>query len=763
MQNIELLAPAGDDICLRAAIANGANAVYLGLQEFNARMRAENFTVHNIGPVVDYAHEHGVKVYMTVNTLIRNNEIKRLMDTVAAAVKAGVDAYLVQDFGTLAILKKCFPGINIHASTQMGIHNLYGAQMAEKMGITRVVLSRETKLEDIIQIRKHTNLELEYFVQGALCVAFSGNCYLSSILKNSSGNRGMCKQFCRMAYTTDPQNPDYHYYLSPRDLCLVDNLRTLIDAGITSFKIEGRLRRAGYVGQAVHTYRCALDNILKDTPFDREEHLFALRRVFSRGDFNYDAYLKPGVPDNIINYHTQNHLGVPIGTVLSVEPFKDLSKVVIHSPKHVLHLGDGLKMLDNNIQIVSLGVGNVDDLGNHKYAIYTKHKLKPGYKVNLIVDVDAENVNVVKQVYVPIQMSIRAMPGENLSCTLSGRGVTVNYVDKLIVDQARKSPTSQKEIIEQFSKLGGTPYAIEKIEVETDNAFITKSNLNNARREALYKLTLGIINKYRPPVEIDKDAMEELYYTRFPCCYPKPRRNIVVVDEFTQIPELSPNDILSIAPTVYDQKTVSKWLSTAPENCKKALLLPIVANSLDLAILDKIIDANPELILIINNIYGLKYLEKNRTIIAGIGMNVYNNFARRHLMEMGVEYCVASIEQSLYKLFLMETDYVHSLGRIPVMTFCHCPHKAVNSTTCAQCNYKDMSYTDQQGNTYPIRRYRISQCYFELLHCEPVYNLDKHHFNGYLDLRGLNITDLNNIQLDSYIRGRPMQDGEEQG
>ncbi|MBO4412705.1 MAG: U32 family peptidase, partial [Clostridia bacterium] len=183
MNNIELLAPAGSPSALKVAIQNGCDAVYLGLQDFNARISADNFNTENIREYIKYAHSHGVKVFLTVNTLVSNEEMPKLLQMVKSAVEAKVDAYLVQDFGVALALKNCFPNICLHASTQLGVHNLYGAKMAEQIGFKRVVLSREAKLKDIIEIKQNTNLEIEYFVQGALCIAFSGNCYFSGMMQ----------------------------------------------------------------------------------------------------------------------------------------------------------------------------------------------------------------------------------------------------------------------------------------------------------------------------------------------------------------------------------------------------------------------------------------------------------------------------------------------------------------------------------------------------------------------------------------------------
>lgn len=280
MEKLEILAPSGDWDSFSTAINNGADAVYLGLGEFNARAKSTYFTTQNIRETVEYAHLFGVKVYVTINTLVKDEEMQNFLNLVRVCVDAKVDAFIVQDYGCAYILKQNFKNIVLHASTQMGIHNVAGAKIAKKMGFSRVVLSREVKLQDIIAIKEQTGLEIEYFVQGALCVAFSGNCYFSALNHNQSGNRGKCLQLCRLPYSAyiDDKPVGNGYLLSARDLCLLPNLKELIDAGVQSFKIEGRLRRAGYVGQAVNTYRKAVDAILNKTSINEKQKATNFKR-----------------------------------------------------------------------------------------------------------------------------------------------------------------------------------------------------------------------------------------------------------------------------------------------------------------------------------------------------------------------------------------------------------------------------------------------------------------------------------------------------
>lgn len=227
MKNVEILAPVGSKEMLEVAIASGADAVYLGLENFNARAKADNFSSENIRQSIKRCHLFGIKVYITVNTLISDNEIDDVLSMIEKAYIARADAFIVQDIGLAKFMKERFPNIELHASTQMGVCNAKGAKILEKLGFSRVVVARETTIEDIKQIKSQTNLEIEAFVQGALCVCYSGSCYLSSKLKNKSGNRGECLQLCRLPYKLIESGKikKQGYLLSTRDISLLDRDR----------------------------------------------------------------------------------------------------------------------------------------------------------------------------------------------------------------------------------------------------------------------------------------------------------------------------------------------------------------------------------------------------------------------------------------------------------------------------------------------------------------------------------------------------------
>ena len=281
---IELLAPAGSMEALRAAVQNGANAVYLGAGSFNARMGAKNFTDDELQEAVSYCHVRGVQVHLTLNTLASDRELPKVAEVIRAAARRGVDAFIVQDLGIVSLCRQIAPHIPVHASTQMSIHSLEGVQQAAAMGVSRVVLARELPREDIAYICKHSPVEIEVFVHGALCMSYSGQCYLSGVIGTRSGNRGQCAQPCRLPYGYGRFEDKYP--LSLKDNCLIDYLRELERMGVASIKIEGRAKRPEYVATAVRVYRNALD-----TGSVTREDARDLHNIFSRQGFT-DGYYR---------------------------------------------------------------------------------------------------------------------------------------------------------------------------------------------------------------------------------------------------------------------------------------------------------------------------------------------------------------------------------------------------------------------------------------------------------------------------------------
>lgn len=732
MANVELLAPAGDFESFYAAINNGADAIYLGLSNFNARAKAPNFTLENISQVVSYAHLYNVKIYVTINTLIKDEETLEFIDMIKECQKAKVDAYIIQDFGVVELFKKYFPNAIMHASTQMGIHNLEGAKVASKLGFKRVVLSRETTLEDIKEIRANTELELEYFVQGALCVSFSGNCYMSSMISGYSGNRGKCEQFCRKKYLAIADSKEeLGYHLSARDLCLANELKNLVDAGIMSFKIEGRLRRPGYVAISVATYKTIIEN---DFAPISEEQMQNLKTSFSRGEYNYSAYLH-NEKSNIINEKVSNHAGIKIGTLKSFRRFKDnLYELEIVS-NHVLHTGDGLKMFNNQKEVMSLGVGNVIDKGHNTYKIFTTQRpVMTNLDVHLILNSEVEKRYLSHIKKVPLQVRVIAKINKPLCIIMSTDKYKIRAFSDSILEKAQKHPLTEDEIKEQVNKLKDTPFVMQEFHAELEDVFATKSVINELRRKAISML----LNKYNEvefeeiKVEDKKEELNSLMTFSSAICFNEDNGLSNLAKEY--------DGLLVYAPKVYDEKVLSRLeeLKTIFVNAKIAINLPIIATSQDLKVLRSILKKCHDYYVVANNIYGLSFINTHN-VIAGVGLNLNNNQAINLVKKLGVSGVILGYESEKNFAKSNKDCLVYALGLIPLMNLTHCPYQHIYKCTCSNCAYeRGLAYQDEMKKSYQIRRSKVQTCHFELLNYR-VYNLlNKVENNVFIDLRNLN-------------------------
>ncbi|MBQ3302980.1 MAG: U32 family peptidase, partial [Clostridia bacterium] len=305
---VELLAPAGDENALVAAVQNGADAVYLGTGAFNARRNAANFDGDALDRAVAYCHARGVKVHVTLNTLVTPGELSALDGAIDAIARSGADAVIVQDFGAARAVKQRAPGLQLHASTQMAVHNRQGVAFLAQHGFDRAVLARELTFGEMAECAKQ-GIEIETFVHGALCVACSGQCLMSSLVGGRSGNRGLCAQPCRLPWRLDGHEG---YLLSTRDLCGLADLARLRDAGVASLKIEGRMKRSEYVAVTVAAYRRALDALFEGRTVDLEAERAELLQMFNRGGFTRGY--GPGVAEADLMYPERpNHIGVAVG------------------------------------------------------------------------------------------------------------------------------------------------------------------------------------------------------------------------------------------------------------------------------------------------------------------------------------------------------------------------------------------------------------------------------------------------------------------
>ena len=527
----ELLAPAGTPDAFRAAIAAGADAVYLSGKRFGARKFAANFSDAEIEESVSFAHARGVKVYVTVNTLIHDREIKSTVDYLIWLYTIGVDAVLIQDIGIAALAHEIIPNLVIHASTQMTIHNAEGVRWAAEQGFSRVVLARELSLAEVEQIAhdtKDTGIGLEVFAHGALCYGYSGQCLLSSVIGGRSGNRGMCAQPCRKPYTLVSATTDAYgrpekmqtlparenYLISPKDLCTYRHLPTLVASPIASLKIEGRMKSAEYVAVVVAAYRRALDAIAAGNtcpPTDEMNNLLlAFNRGFTSGYLfgdRYRALMGRDAPDN---------RGLYIGTVSRYEAKTRTTSVRIES-EIIPKPGDGLFFIEQEKPEEQFGfsLNTVPVRTKTEIQLTVPQPASPGTKVYITssVDLAARARQIINHPSsplrhpVPLDLTISVDNGGRL--TLYGRihpgdwqEITVSHTPDITLVPAQSRPLTAELMEQQMRKSGGTPFVIDAVTMQyPGDLFTPLAELNRARREFLTLAESALVAASRPSAE----------------------------------------------------------------------------------------------------------------------------------------------------------------------------------------------------------------------------------------------------------------------
>ena len=469
MKQVELLAPAGDMDSLLAAVNNGADAVYIGGKKFGARKFAHNFDEQELKEAIQVCHTHGVKLYVTVNTLIHDTELEDALQELKFLYEIGIDAVIIQDIGLIRLARKYLKNLELHASTQMHTTNEEALEELKELGIKRAVLAREMTKEEIASL--DTDLELEVFVHGALCVSYSGQCLFSSLVLNRSGNRGECAGMCRLPYRLKVdgtvQKKESSYLLSPKELMTLPKLKEILDLDkISSFKIEGRMKNATYVGYVTKLYRTAIDAYYNQKEYllsTREEN--NLKSLFNR-EFTLGHFFKDS-KRNLMNPNSPNHLGSELGKVTKVA--KDKIQILLTED---LYQEDGIRFAN--------GTGMVAN------KIYQNGLLvREGKTGNAKLEKEMKEVPERKQA---IQITVEAIIGKPLKVTVSD-GTHTAMASSYIVEKAKTAPVTKERIAYQMEKLGGTSYVATEIHVNSSpNAFIPIGNLNDVRRKAIDEL-----------------------------------------------------------------------------------------------------------------------------------------------------------------------------------------------------------------------------------------------------------------------------------
>ena len=705
---IELLSPVGDFECLKAAVQNGADSVYLGADIFNARAFATNFDDETLAKVIEYAKIRGVKTNLTLNTLIKNDEFEVALELAQKAYKLGIDAIIVQDLGLAIKLIKTFPDLPIHASTQMTVHNLNGALELQNLGFKRIVLSRELSANDIDYICKNTDIEIETFIHGALCISYSGQCLFSSMIGGRSGNRGKCAGPCRLPFELleNDKKINSGYLLSTRDLCGLDYIPQLINSGVKSLKIEGRMKSPEYVATVTRIYRKYIDLAYSNEEYiidenDRKE----LLQVFNRG-MSSSGHLSNLGNKNLVYKEKSNNMGLYLGKIQNYNEKKGLITIKLNEP---VKIGDTISidyeqgsytiselMNCNNKNITETNVGDTViigrmkgniRLGNNVYKMSSK-KLndfaKSSYskeyrKVEL-------NCNISIKKDTPIVVSISSASNIDLYKDLS-----INYVSELVPLEAKNRPLTIETIIKQFSKTSSTPFEFKHFNVDLeDGLFIPKlSLLNDLRRNILALVEAYALKK------IKRNNCFNLYDNDLHSSFNNKSKkfdisvllNILNLDyDYSKLSDNIKNvyiplkyftnknfaDILHILDIKFN---IYIYMPTIVKSNYKNLLLSNIENTLKNYKIQGFVVSNICNFKLLGSLF--KELERDFEIITNYTFNVFNNDTISELKKLGaIRYTISpeldkSTVDSLCNCNILDNELI-VYGKVPVLNMNYC-------------------------------------------------------------------------------------------
>lgn len=701
---IELLSPAGDFDCLKAAVQNGADSVYFGADLFSARASATNFSLNNLHEAISYAKMRNVKTHLTLNTLIKNSEMSDAINIAKTAYEAGIDAIIVQDIGLAKYLISNFPDLPIHASTQMTIYNLESANIAKQMGFSRAVLSRELSISEIEYICKNTDIEIETFIHGALCISYSGQCLFSSMIGGRSGNRGKCAQPCRLPYTLIKSDPhedtklDSGYLLSTKDVCGLDFIPKLIRAGVKCFKIEGRMKTPEYVAIVTKIYRKYIDLALSNKPYVVEySDKKMLMQVFNRGGFS-SGHLEDEYNKELIYPKKPNNMGLLLGTV---QKFNADKGHILLTSNETLSIGDtiSLEKETGTYTISELMIGNCNIEESSPFQPVTigrmKGNISVGDKIYKIsnkeltrIALDSINKENIKNKFncmisvkegLPITLTVSSV-SENKDDIFSNIYFTISSQIKPI--PAINAPITHERILSQLTKTKNTPFQFEQIEIDLDdNVFIPNIGcLNELRRAAIEKIETVAqnrftreLNKPLAPVNISDNVIQRSN---------KPKMVSVLFNNLNQYIDYSLIEKVDRAYIPYKYFIDPNFENTIKALTKKFnvyILLPTISKNFSKFNFDGILNYFPKIKgFVLSNISHLILLKKysgKYEFVSNYTLNLFNNFTLKELVNMGISICTISPELSKEAIDTISGKCITEsivYGNIPVMNSNYC-------------------------------------------------------------------------------------------
>jgi putative protease len=722
LKKMEILAPAGSMESLVGAINAGAKAVYLAGRRFGARAYAANFSDEALIDVIRYAHVRGVFVYVAVNTMIFDDEIDELLKYTDFLVEHDVDALIIQDLGVMHLLRKRYPNLDLHASTQTNAHSLDQVRFLKEIGINRVVLARETPIEVIKQIKSQIDIEIEVFVHGALCVCYSGQCLMSSMIGGRSGNRGECAQPCRLPYALlkdQKEITDNTYLLSTKDLMTLDYLQELMEIGVESIKIEGRMRKAEYVIQSVLSYKRVMDAIMSNHTLNLDLEKDKLMRVFNR-EFTKGYMFEE--EKQLINHDLRpNHMGVRAGEVIDYHK----NKVTIRLTDH-LRINDGYRIIGDK------------DYGDIVLRILKDHKLVTHAEENDIIMLDVKEKVEIGSIFlktldqelekelsvylndnyktIHVRAEVEAFVGKPFRFTLTDGTHHVTSMSPSILEKGLTNPATKKMIIDQMTKLGNTPFSIDEIEVDTDEAcFISVKLMNELRREAFEQLT-NLRMKKRKEVIIQEPIFDDVDIQALPF------ESVIKITHANQV-----EMVKNLAYTTYIEDRI-KTDESLPHH------IPIL----------KRIQMRPTKInqkSVVHEIGSLYANQRHYDLITSEFFNVANIYTAHLLFSYGVKIVTLSLELSRERSLAFYQNYVKTFnqkpnlqyviyGRPELMISKYCPIQKTFKTRdhCLLCEKNQYALKDRIGMKFPL--IHDGQCNIRIMHQKPL-NL----FNYLIELK----------------------------
>lgn len=732
---IELLSPVGDFECLKAAVQNNADAVYFGADLFSARASAKNFNLEELEQAIKYCKIRGVKTNLTLNILIKDNEISDAFELAKKAYEFGIDAIIVQDLGLAKQLITAFPDLPIHGSTQMSVHNLQGALELQSLGFKRVVLSRELSIEEIEYITQNVDIEIECFIHGALCISYSGQCLFSSMIGGRSGNRGKCAQGCRLPYElieNEEKVIDKGYLLSPRDLCALDYIPRLLNCGVKCLKIEGRMKNPEYVAIVTRIYRKYIDLAKSGKPYIIDEKdKTDLLQAFNRGNFSV-GHLDSHPNQDLIFKEKPNNMGLLVGHISKYNSSKGLITLSTNQP---LQIGDTVsleketgtytisELMSNNNNLKQAHSGDLVTIGRMKGKIKVGDKVYKMTSKTLQCEALASFENDVQNKKIPLNCEINIQKNSPISMRVRSASNLELYkklniycqIDTMPID-AQKHPLEKEKVISQISKTTNSLYYFKNIKIDLEeNVFLPNiKSLNELRRTALELVEEYATSKV---TRTSKSTLSELNLSSVSSNTQNISLLLNTLSSEINYAELEGISNIYLPLKYFTLKNYSQIISLLSQKFNVYIYMPTIikANYRNLLVtnIENTISKYNIRGFVISNISNIKLLEQYSSndfdFIANYSLNIFNKYSINELINLGIKRFTISPElnkETINELATMTNQELIVYGRTPLMNMNYCPIGNSNHCypTCqAKCSTENNYYLkDRMNFKFPL-------------------------------------------------------------